>query len=133
MWNIFTIIMSEKYGNQSIYLRLDIFALCCSIHLSYSTWQHCFVQMFNRFRTMASTQQDRTKFIQSVITLLRANGFDGINLDWRYPGGVQSQPEDKQRFTLLTKVRSWISLQQEICQKFKILSLTQTEPRFCVV
>uniref|UniRef100_A0A671UY00 GH18 domain-containing protein n=1 Tax=Sparus aurata TaxID=8175 RepID=A0A671UY00_SPAAU len=56
-----------------------------------------------KFRTMASTQQDRTKFIQSVITLLRANGFDGINLDWRYPGGVQSQPEDKQRFTLLTK------------------------------
>uniref|UniRef100_A0A671UYP1 chitinase n=1 Tax=Sparus aurata TaxID=8175 RepID=A0A671UYP1_SPAAU len=40
-----------------------------------------------RFSTMASTQQDRKKFIQSVITLLRANG----------------QPEDKQRFTLLTK------------------------------
>ncbi|XP_073326458.1 acidic mammalian chitinase-like [Pagrus major] len=56
-----------------------------------------------KFSTMASTQQDRTKFIQSVITLLRENGFDGINLDWRYPGGARSQPQDKQRFTLLTK------------------------------
>ncbi|XP_034393735.1 acidic mammalian chitinase-like [Cyclopterus lumpus] len=54
-----------------------------------------------KFSTMAADQQTRTTFIQSVIQLLRDNGFDGLNLDWRYPGGAGSQPQDKQRFTLL--------------------------------
>nr|XP_046254098.1 acidic mammalian chitinase-like [Scatophagus argus] len=62
-------------------------------------------QSFNglkaKFRTMVSTLANRTKFIQSAITLMRGNGFDGINLDWRFPGGDGSQPEDKLRFTVL--------------------------------
>uniref|UniRef100_A0A3Q3FSG9 chitinase n=1 Tax=Labrus bergylta TaxID=56723 RepID=A0A3Q3FSG9_9LABR len=37
-------------------------------------------------------------FIKSVIKLLRAFNFDGLNLDWRYPA-----EEDKQRFTELCK------------------------------
>ncbi|KAM6929826.1 chitinase-3-like protein 1 [Lycodopsis pacificus] len=45
---------------------------------------------------MVADQQNRTKFIKSAIKLLRENGFDGLNLDWRNPGG-----QDKERFTLL--------------------------------
>ncbi|XP_068561301.1 acidic mammalian chitinase-like [Cebidichthys violaceus] len=56
--------------------------------------------MFNtqKFSTMVADQQQRTKFIQSAVKLLRVNSFDGINLDWRYPGG-----QDKPGFTLLCK------------------------------
>ncbi|XP_068561286.1 acidic mammalian chitinase-like [Cebidichthys violaceus] len=56
-----------------------------------------------KFSTMVASERNRERFIESAITLLRANGFDGLNLDWRYPGGPGSQPMDKPRFTLLCK------------------------------
>uniref|UniRef100_A0A3Q3ET14 GH18 domain-containing protein n=1 Tax=Labrus bergylta TaxID=56723 RepID=A0A3Q3ET14_9LABR len=41
---------------------------------------------------------EKEVFIQSVIRLLRAFNFDGLDVDWRYPA-----EEDKQRFTELCK------------------------------
>ncbi|XP_074490147.1 chitotriosidase-1-like [Sebastes fasciatus] len=56
-----------------------------------------------KFSEMMSTQPRRARFIRSAIIGLRNNGFDGLNLIWRYTGGAGSHQQEKQRFTLLCK------------------------------
>ena len=54
---------------------------------------------------MLATKQNRMHFILGSISYLRKWDFDGISLDFMYPGSGKSPPEDKQRFTQLCKVR----------------------------
>lgn len=66
------------------------------------------------FSEMASTNQGRTSFANDCVRFIREYGFDGVDIDWEYPGvprdpdpnlpgdqGNPASPEDKQNFTLL--------------------------------
>lgn len=41
-----------------------------------------------RFAEMAATPERRQTFAQSVVNFCRTHGFDGVDLDWEYPGDL---------------------------------------------
>lgn len=70
------------------------------------------------FSEAAATAEARRVFAQSAASLVAAQGADGLDVDWEYPGhsesGIASSPADRAHFTLLLK-----ALRQALDQQSK--------------
>ena len=55
------------------------------------------------FSAMASKPEARNNFVQNALKFCKKYNFDGIDIDWEYPGFAEhsGRPEDIQNFTLL--------------------------------
>lgn len=60
----------------------------------------------NNFPEVASTDAKRAQFAHSCLEQIRTYGFDGIDIDWEYPGYADHKgtSEDKENFTHLLQV-----------------------------
>jgi len=56
-----------------------------------------------KYSEMAADPERRKRFVESVIAFCQEHNFDGLDLDWEYPGKRGGSPDDKANFIELIK------------------------------
>jgi len=64
-----------------------------------------------KYSKMAENPTSRATFIESVIKFIAQFDFDGVDIDWEYPGSRGGSSNDKDNFSLLLKVRFYSYIQ----------------------
>ncbi|XP_050296975.1 probable chitinase 2 [Anthonomus grandis grandis] len=55
------------------------------------------------YSKLAADQNRRSRFVASAVDFIKKYKFDGLDLDWEFPGKRGGAPEDKKNFLLLVK------------------------------
>lgn len=96
-----------KFRNPKNSNKLDQLVAQKKLHPNLKVMIACGGWGADGFSDMASTEENRHKFVLSAIDFIEKHKLDGIDIDWEYPGipaaGTKASPNDKKNFTLLMK------------------------------
>ncbi len=89
------------------------------------------------FSQAASSPEGIQAFVDSTLELMVRYDFDGVDIDWEYPGssaaGIASAPEDKQNFTKLLKaLRGGLDTLARQDGRYRTLSIAVGASNDCV-
>ena len=74
------------------------------------------------FSDMVETRANRSEFVTSTIDFLRQRDFDGLDMDWEYPGKRGGRPEDRARLVLLLEVSNPLIIIKAFLKGLQIFS-----------
>ena len=82
----------------------------------------------DQFSNIAAYDNSRKKFAKSVVKLMKLYGFDGIDIDWEFPGQREQdnifRPLDKENFTLLlSELRKQLDLEGKADSSHYLLTI----------
>jgi chitinase len=88
------------------------------------------------FSNAAQTQASRERFARTAIEIMREHGFDGLDIDWEYPGGGGKagnivREGDKHRYTLLLQEvrRQLDQAEQEDGREYELTAALSADPK----
>lgn len=79
----------------------------------------------NNFPGIAADPVKRANFAKSCVSLIRTYDFDGVDIDWEYPGYVDhgGTPADKANYVLLLRqVRDSLNAYQQVTGKYYMIT-----------
>ncbi len=82
----------------------------------------------DKFSHVAAFAQSRKKFAIGCVQLMKKHGFDGVDLDWEYPGQRAEdnafRPSDRENFTLLlAEIRKQLDKYEQIDKVHYLLTI----------
>lgn len=97
----------------------------CKTLLAFGGWNFNFKEEFQDiFTTMAESASNRAACINSMINWVRKYEFDGIDVDWEYPGWSElgGRPQDKENFvSFVHELRAAIDAEASRTGKSRLL------------
>ena len=82
----------------------------------------------DQFSNIAAYKESRIKFAKSAVKIMKTYGFDGIDIDWEFPGQRAEdnifRPSDKENFTLLlAELRAQLDVETKLDNNKYLLSI----------